>query len=193
MKQVNLTWLAGQVHKYLIRIEELFGPRDPRFEFGAIRRSNDSKGDPQTHFVNGYHENGGCVVDIHISHNVFDNNRKTHATWQIAHECVHMLDPCRGGEANVLEEGLATWFQNELRFHPGLVQLFIRDLDPLAVRYTEAMTLVRICMPNLANAVREIRSSGIRLKEIKPELLKEALLPNVIDDACINRLCERFS
>jgi hypothetical protein len=43
-------------------------------------------------------------------HNPDDQGRL--ARWQLAHECVHLIDPHFPAPTNVLEEGLATWFQN---------------------------------------------------------------------------------
>jgi len=34
------------------------------------------------------------------------------AHWQLAHECVHLIDPHKD-PTNFLEEGLATWYQNQ--------------------------------------------------------------------------------
>ena len=36
----------------------------------------------------------------------------TEARWHVAHESIHVLDP-HSNPTNYLEEGLATWFQNE--------------------------------------------------------------------------------
>ena len=113
------------------------------------------------------------------------------ATWQVAHECVHLLDPCHVGEANVLEEGLATWFQDEERFHPDFVREFIREKRPQhPSNYKEAKSLVVECMPNLANAVRDIRAKGNRLCDFEPGLLT-SLLPN-INRFVVERLCTPF-
>ena len=192
MKPVILAQLAHQVDKYLTVLEGLFGPRDSRFVFGTIRRSTHPKGDPQTYFVSGYHENGGCVVDIHISPDVHDKSTRARATWQIAHECVHLLDPCKDGETNILEEGLATWFQCERSFHPGFVQLFLGTRIPLPERYTEAMLLVQQCMPELATSIRNIRSKGVRIKDIEPQFLENLTHSGEIEHTAIKRLCETF-
>ena len=109
----------------------------------------------------------------------------------IAHECVHLLDPgCLGG-ANVLEEGLATWFQDEESYHPNCVQEYIRRNSPHTPHYAEAQALVLRCMPHLIEAVRKIRSTRIRISDFEPRLLKP-FLPNV-DDSVVSRLCAPFA
>ena len=192
MNQLLAQQLSKQVRRYLVILERLFGPRDPRFDFGSIKRSTHPKGDPQTHFPTEYHERGGCIVDIHISPYPYDNNLKDHATWQLAHECVHLIDPCKGGEANVLEEGLATWFQCEASYHPEDVQSFIEGLAPLPSHYLEAMTLVKHCMPNLAIVLRRVRAMGIRLRDIEADSLQELSRKDRFPISTIERLCARF-
>lgn len=190
-KQMDfLTNLEDQRKNYVLQLEEMFGPRDPNFVFGSIKRSIHEEGSPQTYFPIGYTREGVCLVDIQISPLPYDNQYLNQATWQIAHECVHLLDPCCFGGANVLEEGLATWFQDEERYHPVFVQEYIRRNSPHTPHYAEAKELVLRCMPHLIEAVRKIRSKGIRISDIEPRLLK-AFLPNV-DDSVVSRLCAPF-
>ena len=185
-----LTKLEDLRKNYIVQLEELFGLRDPNFVFGLIERSTDEDGMPQTYFPLGFRREGGCVVNIQISPWPYDNQCLGQATWQIAHECVHLLDPgCLGG-ANVLEEGLATWFQDEESYHPNYVQEYIRRNSPHTPHYAEAQTLVFRCMPHLIEAVRKIRSTRIRISDFEPRLLKP-FLPNV-DDSVVSRLCAPF-
>ena len=187
---IFLSELDEQRKQYMEVLENLFGCRDSRFLFGSIKRSTHKDGMPETFFPNGYSEKGGCVVDIQISPQVYFNQALDQAMWQIAHESVHLLDPCCKGAANILEEGLETWFQDEEKYHPNFVQEFIRRNCEHISNYAEAKELVVGCMPHLAKAVREIRSNGIRLQDFEPRLLK-ALLPDV-DDSVVHRLCAPF-
>ena len=166
----------------------MFGQCDPRFVFGAVRKSSDYT--PCTYFPNGYYTHGGCVVDIHISDWPWEHRCYDQGTWQVAHECVHLLDPGYGGSSNFLEEGLATWFQDESRFHDNMVKRYIsRTTHPLP--YHTAKQLVLRCRPQLIAAVKGIRSSGIRLRDISADMLA-AHLPNV-DKETVERMCARFS
>lgn len=189
-KALFLHGLEQQVDKYMLKLEHLFGQRDGRFEFGEIGRSTHPEGDPQTIFPYGYHVNGGCVVDIHLSHSAYDGNSLEQSIWQVAHECVHLLDPCCKGLATVLEEGLATWFQDEQKFHPDSVKVYIRNNPPHPPNYTEAKQLVAQCMPDLLYAVKKVRTSGIRLTDLVSEDLA-GYLPKS-SSSTIHRLCETF-
>ena len=85
----------------------------------------------------------------------------TRGGWQIAHECVHLLDPTPRGGSNFLEEGLATWYQNEPYFHNEQVKIYIGRNTKSLPDYIEAEQLVRKCIPEgLLPAVKEIREHG---------------------------------
>ncbi len=183
-----ISHLEKQARKYIKILEEMFGPCDDKFIFRTIGQSTD--GDPMTYFPNRFRLEGNCVVDIHISKYTWENCCYDQGTWQVAHECVHLLDPGKGGTANKLEEGLATWFQNEPRFHDDLVKNYIRREPTKSENYKQARKLVQACMPDLINAVNEIRSEGIRISKITNDKLAFHL-PK-IDRQIINQLCTNF-
>ena len=182
--------LERQIRKYRSILEGLFGKCDPRFVFGTVVKSTNENNVPQTYFRGRYHTNGNCVVDIHISEHPWENCVHGQGTWQVAHECVHLLDPGIGGTANVLEEGLATWFQDEPCFHDDKVRRYIQTNSSHSPPYHEAKQLVLRCMPELIAAVKELRASGIRIRDITADRLASHL-PNV-DHETIKRLCDRF-
>ena len=179
--------LERQVGRYLAVLEEMFGPRDSRFEFGKVRESRSS---PRTHFPRGYYTVGGCVVDIHIGAYPWKHCCYDQGTWQVAHECVHLLDPGINGSANNLEEGLATWFQDEVQYHDELVKRYIARNSPHAESYSRAKQVVTECMPELASAMKAIRSSGTKIRDISVDELA-ARLPNADSDS-VERLCAKF-
>ena len=168
-------------------LEEMLGPRDSRFTFGTVKGSSRN---PHTSFPGGYHTGGGCVVNILIGQHPWDKCCYDQGTWQTAHECVHLLDPGVIGSANNLEEGLATWFQDEKRFHDEIVKRYIDRNKPHPENYTLAKQLVVRCQPEIFPAVKAIRSSGTRISEVTADVLG-AHLPHV-DRATIQRLCSRF-
>ncbi len=131
--------LKAHVTRYLSILESILGPRDPRFVFGTIRKSD---GRPCTHFPEDFHLRGGCRVDILITDWPWEHYSLDQGPWQIAHECVHLLDPGKMGAANVLEEGLATWFQNEPSYHDGRVRRYIAGNEKQLPAYLEAQELV---------------------------------------------------
>ena len=179
------------VHCHIATLESMFGERDKRFVFGHFVKAPADHDTPHTHFPNGFHLNGGCVVDIRISRWPYERSSPDQGAWQVAHECVHLLDPTPKGESNFLEEGLATWYQNEALFHDELVQRYIEINTQRRPAYVEAERLVRECMPRLTSMVKKIRSSGVRIKDITADVLAPCL-PNV-DRKTIEHLCTRFS
>ena len=185
------TYLVCLRNSHVEKLEEMFGKRDERFVLGSITRVLDGHNVPSTDFPNDYHMNGNCTVDIRISQHPFDNHCYDQGGWQIAHECVHLLDPVLRGGTNFLEEGLARWYQDEMHFHNEQVRKYIRRNTECSPNYLEAKGLVRECIPHgLIEAVKEIWSHGVRIGEINTDILRP-FLPNV-DRATVHRLCEKF-
>ena len=175
-------FLTGEVHRYRGILEDRFGPCDPKFVFGSIKKTLHKDDKPQIHFPNDFHLKGGCVADIHISERPWKCRDRGLGNWQVAHECVHLLDPSVSGTANVLEEGLAAWFQDDqVRGIPRT-----REDKP----YEDAKELVCRCMPGLPSAVKKIRSLGVRIREITADRLAPCL-PNA-DRETVERLCAKF-
>lgn len=99
--------LYAKRDEYLGVLEQLFGPRDSRFPLGVVGESRDDN--PRTHFPVRRYDPSGCTVDVHVGGSAWRDQDKQRATWQMAHECVHLLDPKPFKPyGNVLEEGLAT-------------------------------------------------------------------------------------
>ncbi len=135
----------------------------------VLRRVPDMREDnnPRIHFPDGFNRDG-CKVDVWVG-KWSDHSR---AGWDLAHECVHLLDPIMEKYATYLEEGLATWYQDSPQLHPdyqnirSLVQGHInghpegmRHKDP---KYRGAKELVQKCMPEIKSAVRSIRKKGAK-------------------------------
>ena len=179
--------LERHVKRYVSILEGIFGQRDSRFVFGSIGMSEER---PRTNYPENFHMNGGCRVDILISQHPWKNRCLDQGPWQIAHECVHLLDPGKRGTANILEEGLATWFQNEPIFHDEVVKRYIANSDDPLPAYVEAQELVRRSLPEILQAVKKLRGSGIRIREIKADALAP-LLPNA-ETGTVERLCNVF-
>ena len=180
--------LKTHVVQYLTILESIFGPRDSRFIFNTIGQSCDEQ--PCTYFPSQFHFDGNCPVDILIGKWPWEHYSPDQGPWQIAHECVHLLDPGVLGSANVLEEGLATWFQNEPRYHNKEVQRYIarqQNRDPC---YANAEKLVRSTLPGIFPAVNTLRIRGIRIRDIQTDMLIP-LLPN-IEKTILDCLCAQF-
>ena len=186
-----VTFLEQQVYTYIHHLETMFGLRDRRFLFRTITKATQPPDVPYIDFPNGFHFNGNCVLDICISEWPWEHCSPDQGPWQVAHECVHLLDPGLRGGANLLEEGLATWFQDEPGFHSEAVKAYIRRNRPRPQNYAEAEQLVGSCMPDLQPAVRTIRASGIGFRDITADQLAPHL-PGV-DRGILERLCTRFA
>lgn len=184
-----LSDLQDHVSRYTDTLETLLGPRRRGFVFGTILRSDDDC--PSTHFPEGFRATG-CVVNVLISPNAWDTCYRPQATWQVAHECVHLLDPGLLGTTNFLEEGLATWFQDEPRYH----EKWLHEYIPQAVKthsnsYKDARQLVLQANPvYLLPAVKRIRETGTLIRDITPDVLAREI-PKC-EARTVERLCERF-
>ena len=185
-----MEFLDQQARTYRGHLEDMFGQCDRRFVFGSIKRSINRDDAPHTNFPNGFHFNDGCVVDIHISEWPWQHCCKDQGSWQLAHESVHLLDPVEKGDSTFLEEGLATWFQDEPTYHHDVVQIYIEQGITHPQDYTVAKELVCRCMPQLKSVIKKIRSSGVRIQDITADKLAPCL-PNV-DRETIEHLCCRF-
>ena len=192
--------MRQEVRRCKVILEKLLGENNKGFSFGTIQKSNDNT--PKTYLTGTYLTSGEQIVDIHISDFPWDNCSPDQGPWQVAHECVHLIDPVRYGEANMLEEGLATWFQCELEYQEDIVLKYIEHKNPLndpnnpdIPFYIEARDLV-LCIgwEDLAKAVKEIRKSGTKISEIRFDKLEETLkkFKDNVDSGKIKRLCEPF-
>ena len=182
-------YLNKQVQEYVEMLEDMFGPRDQGFVFGTVRQSDCNI--PRTYYRGKYHTDGGCVVDIKVGKSAWEKLQYGRSAWQVAHECVHLLDPTERDAANFLEEGLATWFQYEPQFHNEIVNQYIArypNWQP-PERYSTAKRLVVQCQ-GIVPAVKKIRSSGARICEITPDVLA-AHVPGA-DRETIEHLCAKF-
>ena len=85
------------------------------------------------------------------------------ARWQLAHECVHLLDP-GVPPTIVLEEGIAGWYQNRKSpWRPG---------NP-APSYANALALVEPLMEVLPETIQRIRARGIQMRHMTSTDLAE--------------------
>ena len=199
-------FLMEQAHRYMGEIERIFGHRDTKFTLGSIGRAPDNKpnaikGDgPYIFFPENHHYDGNCPVDIYVSRKAWDNSYCDQAAWQVAHECVHLLDPAEIKDGNFLEEGLAVWFQNQPEHHLQATKKYIaqgkhklNEKDGREKKYIEAERIVNSLMPQLARAIKKIRrEEKTRIYDIKPEQLQPYLRKDV-DFEDLKKLCSPFS
>ena len=185
------SFLYRQHEHYRTVLERMFGRFDSAFFVSSIKGPRNEVDCPEVYFPDRYRRDGACRVEIRISADPWRHCLRGQAAWQVAHETVHLLNPVELGHAAVLEEGLATWFQDEPEFHDDVVKQFIAAGKAIHTpAYEEARDLVRECMPGIIPAVRRIRGSGSRLSEITADQLRP-FLPGVSGNA-IERICRKF-
>ena len=156
-RPVTLTVHLG---KFLSNIEALFGPRDSSFTILGIEIVSTQGEVPHISFPPSHEARKHVIVRLGPG----SLREERWARWQLAHECVHLLDP-RIGNTSVLEEGLAAWYQN---------QAVTRKYAPPTGKYADAEQLVLPLMDRLPAAIKQIRQQeGRRLGEISAELLQQ--------------------
>ena len=130
--------LEKEVPRFMADLEERFGLRDPQFKFGRI--------------LLGRWPHISCprksrIIDICLTKEALEDPDETWAKWQLAHECLHLIDP-HEDPTNVLEEGLAVWYQNK-----KVTRQFADHEGP----YAEAEKLATPFINTLHVAIRRIR------------------------------------
>ena len=180
--------LPEYASRFLADIEHWFGPRDRSFVLVGIDIDCTPGNSPRLWFP----ESGLAPDDAELrsKHIVIRLSQVAltdlaRARWQLAHECFHLLDPWNprvdGRPTNMLEEGLATWYQNsrvpEAESHEGL--------------YAAAEDLVRPLMGELPSAIKRIRRDRtVRIGEFTSDLLRD-YCPEYHEET-LQRLCQPF-
>ena len=174
---------------FLADIERQFGPRDRSFTLVGIDIDRTPGRPPHL-----WYPDSGIPPDdaegrsrhIVIRRGPAALGDPARASWQLAHECFHLLDPWSGTvdgrPANWLEEGLAVWYQNsrvpEAEWHES--------------SYALAEDLVGSLMSVLPQAVKRIRKErSLRISEFTPDVLV-AYCPGLSEETLL-KLCRPSS
>jgi hypothetical protein len=88
------------------------------------------------------------------------------ALFQLAHECIHLLDPDAGG-TNKLEEGLATHFALDIMKSQGV------DYSSGDPRYDAACNLARKVLEGWPTAVKQLRAKYGPWKSVTEQQILE--------------------
>ena len=174
----------------LNEIESLLGPRDAGYTYVGLEIDTTRDSSPTLWFPHVGHpvrdkERPSRHIIIRLTERAQDDANL--AIWQLAHECVHLIDPwnieTESRQRNVLEEGLASWYQNTI------VQGVSLDNDS---SYEQSRSLIEPYMPELAATVKHIRAEHkIRISAIDdPELLLRHC-PEMDADVA-EKLCQFF-
>ncbi len=181
--------LAQLTSVFLNEIETLLGPRDPNYTYVGIEFDSTPNASPRIWFPHvGHPDRDESKPANHIIIRLTETAQSNAnlAIWQLAHECVHLIDPwniqAEGRPSNYLEEGIATWYQNTI----------IQNIPNNLPQYVEAKSLVEPHMPQLASTIKHLRTDqNLRISAIDDpdHLLKHYPDMNPKD---AENLCSRF-
>ena len=180
--------LAQLTSVFLNEIETLLGPRDPNYTYVGIEFDTTKNAKPHIWFPHvGHPDRDKDKTSNHIIIRLTEKAQSDAnlAIWQLARQCVHLIDPwnteTENRPTNYLEEGLATWYQTTI----------IQNI-PLDPPYDEAKSLVQPHMPQLAAIIKHLRTNqNLHIGDVdNPDLLLRHC-PDM-DTRVADRLCQRF-
>ena len=174
---------------FLNEIESLLGPRDPSYTYVGFEIDTTPDSSPTLWFPHvGHPEKDKEKPSNHIIIRLTEKAQSDAnlAIWQLAHECVRIIDPwnieTEGRPTNYLEEALATWYQNTI----------VQNIPINHPEHTKAKSLIEPYIPELAATIKHIRTKHkIRISDIDaPDLLLRHY-PDM-DTKVAEKLCQRF-
>ena len=178
---IATSWVTWEMRDLLTKAENLFGPRDPAFEYAGVAFSSEG---PQTRF-------SPCETRICVELSSAALLYPDQLRYQGAHEVIHILAPSKP-PAPMLEEGLAVWFAingpNYGNDYPTAALSHLRT-DPLAKNYADALALYNEVELLEKNCVARLRKREPSFVKMTPDLIRCAL--PAIDEQLANRCCER--
>lgn len=158
----SYTWtLASQLGNMLELAQSQFGPRDKSYTILGVE------------FIDGrpkiwYPCNCNNII-IQLGKPCLSEPDR--ACFQLAHETIHLLSPTIGQNSNVLEEGLAAYFQVWYmdNHYPSQWPRQKLDWRKLDAPYEKAKTLVERLLEIDRNAIKRLREQGRRLSDVTAE------------------------
>lgn len=169
------TWtLTTRLGQFLREAERLFGSRDMDWTPIGIEFCGEI---PQV-----WYPGNVKFVSIMLTDSARTNPRQ--ALFQLAHEVVHLLSPSGGRGAPVLEEGLATWFSDNMAADLGI------NIHTSVASYLEAKSLTEKLLAINPEAVKLIRKNEPRFIKMSADIICHSV-PGV-DRVLAERLCEPF-
>jgi hypothetical protein len=165
--------LARRVLELLVNVENRFGPRDRSSTFLGVEFCEQG---PRTWL---FEEHRSALIQLSIS----AMNDVIRSAYQLAHECVHLLDPVRP-PVSVMEEGVAALFSLEYAQH---LQPSYSSSSP---KYDAAGLLADRLLSRNPNSIKQLRGGGARLASITPRQLTQ-VCPE-LDLMTIEMLCTNF-
>jgi hypothetical protein len=154
------TWtLVSRLGEMLNLAEKMFGPRNKDFTILGIEFCASG---PRV-----WYPRSEKNIIIQLSLDALNSEKI--ALYQLAHESIHCLSPSGQANANVLEEGLATWFS--WFYVKRTLGVSIEEMTN-SVHYQRAGELVEKIIEVSPDGFRKIRASCQELWNVDPHLLK---------------------
>jgi hypothetical protein len=154
--------LAAVLGEMLQFAEEKFGPRDQSYTLLGIDFASDG-GKTWTP--------GNCRhIIIHLDYD--DLRDRKGAYLSLAHECIHLLSPTGKRDANVLEEGLAVYFQQWYMnwcFGEG----WWSESPSNAPNYAEALAYASELLALSPDIIKELRKRQPVISRITAEMIRQ--------------------
>lgn len=165
--------LASLLGDMLHRAEQIFGPRDSSYTILGVEFC---AGTPQLWYP-------GNRRHIAIQLTMECLTDQVRACYQLAHESVHLLAPTGGRNANVLEEGLATYF-SELYLH----DTFAKTMLPELASYADACSRVRQLLAIDPSVIRTLRAKqpAIHLATVDDILAARPDVPRELAESLVS-------
>lgn len=123
--------IVSQFGRMLLAAERMYGQRNKDYTILGIELADIKQ--PQIWFP----KNCGNII-IQLTEDCINNMDK--ASFQLAHETIHCLEPNTYGRTTVLEEGLATYFSMK---YNGISDDSIIDLEPYKLAYHNVENLLQ--------------------------------------------------
>jgi len=171
------TWtMSSRLGDTLRKAQELFGERDKDYTILGVEFVLTDR--PQVWYP------GNCK-NIIIQLNKYALEDVNQALYQLSHETVHCLSPKGKKIANVLEEGLATYFSEWYMQQNGL-----GPWHPTLQEYIDAINLVKQLLAVDAELIKKVRQITPTISDIKPDDFFQ-IYPN-LDKDLLEKLCNPF-
>jgi hypothetical protein len=178
---IATSWVTWEMRDLLTKAENLFGPRDPVFEFAGVAFSSEG---PQTRF-------SPCETRVCVELSSAALPYPNQLRYQGAHEVIHILAPSKP-PAPMLEEGLAVWFAingpNYGNSYPSIAISHLQT-EPSAKNYADAFALYNEVELLEKHCVARLRKREPSFVKMTPDLIR-SVSPN-INEKLANRCCER--
>lgn len=176
------TWsMTSRIGDMLKEAESLFGHRDEKWTILGVELRADKGAVPQNWFP-GYPKRKNIIFQVVPP----ANTDRAQALFQLAHEVVHSLSPHVGKTANVLEEGVATWFAERYACSATGV-----DIHSSLRSYANARDAVTKLLKVDETAIRRLRTLEPDFSRMTAKTFKDAHI--AIDEDEIKALLATFT